>query len=139
MTDTTASEYGLRARVKDDNRPIGQLTDKQRGMRAAFEVLKGTLSPRSAKIKYLVKKDSLRYYTARLVKDGVAETIASVARVDSAPGSAPSTAEDEKENAGKTKEWDAYCNAYVLAGQLINKGMSKRAGQRRSKRRISSR
>ena len=46
MTDTTASEYGLRARVERDNRPLGQLTDKQRGVRAAFEVLKGTISPR---------------------------------------------------------------------------------------------
>ena len=46
MADTTASEYGLRARVEPDNRPLGQLTDKQRGGRAAFEVLKGTISPR---------------------------------------------------------------------------------------------
>ena len=46
MTDTATSEYGLRARVEPDNRPLGQLTDKQRGGRAAFEVLKGTISPR---------------------------------------------------------------------------------------------
>ena len=47
MADTTASEYGLRDRVERDNRPLGQLTDKQRGVRAAFEVLKGsTISPR---------------------------------------------------------------------------------------------
>jgi len=46
MADTTASEYGLRARVEPDNRPLGQLADKQRGVRAAFEVLKGTISPR---------------------------------------------------------------------------------------------
>jgi hypothetical protein len=78
MADTTASQYGLRAHVEPDNRPLGQQTDRQRGMRAAFEVLKGTISPRSAKSKYRVNKDSLRYYKARLVKDGVAETIASV-------------------------------------------------------------
>ena len=46
MADTTAWEYGLRARVEPDNRPLGQLTDKQLGGRAAFEVLKGTISPR---------------------------------------------------------------------------------------------
>ena len=58
MTDTTASEYGLRARVEPDNRPLGLLSDRQRGMRAAFEVLKGNISPRSAKSKYLVHKDA---------------------------------------------------------------------------------
>ena len=46
MADTTAWEYGLRARVEPDNCPLGQLTDKQRGVRAAFEVLKGTISLR---------------------------------------------------------------------------------------------
>jgi len=46
MADTTAWEYGLRARGEPDNRPLEQRTDKQRGGRAAFEVLKGTISPR---------------------------------------------------------------------------------------------
>ena len=41
MADTTAWEYGLRARVEPDTRPLGQLTDKQRGVRAAFEARLG--------------------------------------------------------------------------------------------------
>jgi len=73
-------------------------------MRAAFEVLKGTISPRSAKSKYRVNKDSLRYYKTRLAKDGVAETIASVPRVAPALRTTPSTAEDEKENGSNTRE-----------------------------------
>ena len=71
MTDTTASEYGLRARVEPDNRPIGQLSDRQRGMRAAFEVLKGAISPRSAKNKYQVDRHTVKYYKAKLIKDGM--------------------------------------------------------------------
>ena len=104
MADTTASQYGLRAHVEPDNRPLGQQTDRQRGMRAAFEVLKGTISPLSAKSKYRVNKDSLRYYKTRLAKDGVAETIASVPRVAPALRTTPSTAEDEKENGSNTRE-----------------------------------
>ena len=46
--DTTASQYGLRARVEPDNRPLEQQSDRRRGIKAAFEVLKGTISPRSA-------------------------------------------------------------------------------------------
>ena len=45
--DTTASQYGLRARVEPDNRPLGQQSDRQRGMKAAFEVLKRTLSQKA--------------------------------------------------------------------------------------------
>ena len=48
MADTTASQYGLRARVEPDNRPLEQQSDRRRGIKAAFEVLKGTISPRSA-------------------------------------------------------------------------------------------
>ena len=69
---------------------------------------------------------ALRYYKKRLVKDGVAETIASVPRVTPALRSAPSTAGDEKENGSKTREWENYCHAYVRAGELMNKGVSKR-------------
>ena len=47
MADTTASQYGLRARVEPDNRPLGQQSDRQRGMKAAFEVLKRTLSQKA--------------------------------------------------------------------------------------------
>ena len=46
MGHLTASQYGLRARVDAHDRPLGQQTDRQRAMQAAFEVLKGTISPR---------------------------------------------------------------------------------------------
>ena len=54
-------------------------------MQAAFEVLKGTISATSAMSKYRVNRHSLRYYKTRLVKDGVAEIIASVPEVARRP------------------------------------------------------
>ena len=87
-------------------------------------LLKGTISARSAKSKYRVNDDSLRYYKARLVKDGVAETIA-VPRVAPALRTTLSTADDEKENGNITRERENYCEAYVRAGELMNKGVGK--------------
>jgi len=54
MGHLTASQYGLRARVDAHERPLGQQTDRQRAMQAAFEVLKGTISATSAMSKYRV-------------------------------------------------------------------------------------
>ena len=123
MGHLTASQYGLRARVDAHDRPLGQQTDRQRAMQAAFEVLKGTISPTSAKSKYRVSNDSLRDYKTRLVKDGVAEIIASVPEVAPALVPTPSTADSEKENGSNPR--DNYCRAYVRAGELMNKGVGK--------------
>ena len=113
MGHLTASQYGLRARVDAHERPLGQQTDRQRAMRAAFEVLKGTISATSAMSKYRVDRHSLRYYKTRLVKDGVAEIIASVPEVAPALVPTPSTADSEKENGSNPREWDNYCRASV--------------------------
>ena len=126
MGHLTASQYGLRARVDAHDRPLGQQTDRQRAMQAAFEVLKGTISATSAKSKYRVSNDSLRDYETRLVKDGVAEIIASVPEVAPALVPTPSTANGEKGNGSNPREWDNYCRAYVRAGELMNKGVGKR-------------
>ena len=53
-------------------------------------------------------KHSLSYYKKRMVVDGVAATIAAATPAAPAPGSAPTTADDEKENSCKTEDWDAY-------------------------------
>ena len=104
MSHLTASQYGLRARVDAHARPLGQQTDRQRGLQAAFDVLQGTISATEAMSTYRVNRHSLRYYKTRLAKDGVAETIASVPRVAPALRTTPSTAEDEKENGSNTRE-----------------------------------
>ena len=132
MEANDVPEYALRCRTNSANQPLGQLCGKQRELQAAFEVLKGAISPRSAKSKYQVNKDSLCYYKRRLVADGVAATIAAATPAAPAPGSAPTTAEDEKENAAKTDEWDAYCKAYVRAGELVKEGVSKREAAKRA-------
>ena len=130
MSARPASEYVLRARDRPDTRPIGQLTDRQRGLRAAFEVLKGSISPRSAKSKYQVNKDSLGYYKRKLVAEGVLDTVVSVTPVSGAAAGTPATGEENnKENicASRTEAWDEYCQAYIKAGQLVaHKGLSKR-------------
>ena len=54
MEGNGASEYGLRPRVDPGELPLAQQSSKVRGVRAAFDILKGNLSPRSAKKKYKV-------------------------------------------------------------------------------------
>ena len=123
MGHLTASQYGLRARVDAHERPLGQQTDRQRAMQAAFELLQSTISATEAMSKYRVNRHSLRYYKTRLVEDGVAEIIASVPEVAPALVPTPSTADSEKENGSNPR--DNYCRAYVRAGELMNKGVGK--------------
>ena len=73
------SEYGLMngLRPRDDpgELPLAQQSSKVRGLRAAFDILKGNLTPRSAKKKYQVGRHAVKYYKAKLLKDGF-ETVA---------------------------------------------------------------
>ena len=112
MATPDASEYGLRARGKADSRCLSQLSNRDRGLRAAFDILKGTLSPRSAKNKYLVDRHTLQYYRSKLVADGV-EAVVACTPAAAAPGSQAPTADDaEKENmASKVEAWGEYCSA----------------------------
>ena len=120
------SEYGLRPRDDPGELPLAQQSSKVRGLRAAFDILKGNLTPRSAKKKYQVGRHAVKYYKAKLLKDGF-ETVAKPAAATA--GSQPPTGEEaEKEaKAQKTEAWDEYCKAYVFAGELIKEGVSKRA------------
>ena len=129
MEANDVPEYALRCRTNSDNQPIGQLCGKQRGLQAAFEVLKGNISPRSAKAKYQVSKDALYHYKKKLAADGVATTIAAAKPAEHTPGSAPTTGEEanRKALASKTEAWDDYCKAYVKAGELMKQGLGKRA------------
>ena len=47
MADGAAAEYSLRARGKPDSRPLASLTNKERGLKAAIQVLKGDLAHRA--------------------------------------------------------------------------------------------
>ena len=126
MASETPSEYGLRPRDDPGELPLAQQSSKVRGLRAAFDILKGNLSPRSAKKKYQVDRHSLKYYKAKLIKDGM-EAAATPAAATT--GSEPPTGEaaQQRELASKSAAWDDYCKAYVKAGELIRKGASRRA------------
>ena len=74
MGEPTAAEYSLRARGKQDRRPLASLSNKERGLKAALEVLHDGLSPTSARAKWLVAADSLRYYKSKLEALGTGPT-----------------------------------------------------------------
>ena len=50
MADSARAETRLKARPDRSRRPLAQLNTKERGLRAASECIKGTLSPRSAQL-----------------------------------------------------------------------------------------
>ena len=71
MDGEKASEYGLRPRDDPGELPLARQSSKVRGVRAAFDILKGNLSPRSAKNKYQVGRHAVKYYKAKLIKDSM--------------------------------------------------------------------
>ena len=52
MAGTDGAEYGLRTRVKEDRRPLSQLTNRERGLRAAADLLNGSLTREEAMAQY---------------------------------------------------------------------------------------
>ena len=71
MRSLPLTEISLRARSTADNRQIGQLTTKERGLKAAHDVLMGTLSPEDSKSQWQVNSDCLRYYRKLLQRQGL--------------------------------------------------------------------
>ena len=51
MADAVSAEYALRARVKPERRELASLSNKERGLRAAIEVLQDGTSPKTARTK----------------------------------------------------------------------------------------
>ena len=68
MRSLPLSEINLRARSTADNRQIGQMPTKERGMKAAHDVLIGTLSPEDSKSKWQVNSDCLMRYYRKLLQ-----------------------------------------------------------------------
>ena len=91
-------------------------------MRAASECLKGTLSPHSAQAQYGVDRHCLRYYRKQLMESGFAAAVeAASTPALAAVDDAPSTREESSTGKSKTAFWDEYSQAYIFAGELINK------------------
>ena len=125
MAAAADAEYALRTRASADRRPLTLLSNRERGLRAASEVLKGAVSPHSARVQYMVDKDSLHYYKKKLLAQGYDELVAASAP---APASVPSTGEEgtgdkaaAKKIAAKTDAWKEYGEAYKYAGSLVAK------------------
>ena len=71
MRSLPLSEINLRARSTADNRQIGQMTTKERGLKASHDVLICTLSPEDSRSKWQVNSDCLRYYRKLLQRQGL--------------------------------------------------------------------
>ena len=90
MAAAADAQYSLRARASADRRPLAQLSNKERGYRAASEVLRNVVSPRSARVQYNVDKNCLDYYKKKLQAQGFEALVAAAAQ---APASAPPSGE----------------------------------------------
>ena len=114
----TVLESSRRARATTENRPIHLLSNKERGLRAAAEVLKGALSPREAQEQFHINGDSLRYYKAKLEAIGMEGVAGVVAEAVSTP-SAQSEVSAGSVVSTRVTAWDDYCSAYMYAGSRV--------------------
>ena len=133
MAAAADAEYALRAQASADRRPLTQLSNRERGLRAASEVLKGAVSPHSARVEYMVDRYSLLYYKKKLVAQGFDELVAASAP---APASVSPTGEEgtgdkaaAKKVAAKTDAWKEYGEAYKYAGSLVSKHGRRKAAE----------
>ena len=128
MADGAAAEYSLRARGKPECKPLASLTNKERGLRAAIQVLKGELTPKSARSHWLVDADCLRYYKGKLEEQGGSSGAFVAGSTEDSSGVSKSTGYTTQSSTLSTKRlaWNDYRHAYVYAGQLVNEGKSKK-------------
>lgn len=126
MADAVSAEYALRARVKPERRELASLSNKERGLRAAIEVLQDGTSPKTARTKWLVDSDCLRYYKNKLKERGAGESGSSVESStvtgDSTATSAQQPAAVQSNLSDKRSAWGNYQAAYIYAGKLVSEG-----------------
>ena len=133
MAAAADAQYSLRARASADRRPLSLLSNRERGLRAASEVLKNAVSPRSARVHYKVDKNCLDYYKKKLQAQGFEALVAAATQ---APASAPPSGEERTGEkaaahklASKTEAWKDYCEAYKYAGTLVVQYGRRRASE----------
>ena len=105
----------LRTRCTEDKRPLGQLSNKIRGSRAAEEYIDGTLSAAEAQSKYLVTAETFYYWKSKLEDSEYpavveAERAAQQAREIAAT---PQSRKSKEPPLDKADEWEKYFNAYI--------------------------
>ena len=140
MADAVSAEYALRARVKPERRELASLSNKERGLRAAIEVLQDGTSPKTARTEWLVDSDCLRYYKNKLKERGAGESGSSVESStvtgDSTATSAQQPAAVQSNLSDKRSAWGNYQAAYIYAGKLAARARARR--RRRSSRQAIS-
>ena len=116
--DAEVSAGRLRARATADKRPMASLTNKERGLRAATEVLNGTMSVPIAMESYL--------FTKKLLAQGFEDK--SARQHSTTPPSAGVVTESSKSSTSTyASAWGEYCTAYIYAGQQVKKFGKRRA------------
>ena len=93
------------------------LSAKERGLRAAKDVLEGRLTQAEAAHEWQLSDRMVHYYKAQLHRAGWAFTSPERSQVEPAGSeSMPSTLNT------KSEAWDDYCDAYIMAGALVAEG-----------------
>ena len=73
MAPVSGARSGLRTRCNEDKRPLEQLSIRERGLRAAQDILSGELSLRAAMSHYCVSYGAVGYYKEKLERSGYGE------------------------------------------------------------------
>lgn len=111
--------------------PMTALPQKTRGLRAANAVLTNGYSPAQAMSEFMVEYHTLHYYLKKLRDAGMPS-----ASTESSSKSAERSASPALSIASSTRStaWDDYCQAYMLAGELVPKVGRVKAAQQASQK-----
>ena len=102
--------------VTDHEKLIATLSQKDRALRGAWDILNGVLKgPTQAGEKWVIPKNHIAYYLKKLKEEGVC--IEMEVNAPQPEESTPRRQEDVK-----VDPWDLYVQAYQWAGQEVSKG-----------------
>ena len=130
MAPVTGARSGLRTRCSKDTRSLELLSNKERGLRAAKQVLVDGERTLSKTIKHWgVSYSTVDYYKRKLIASGYAELLEAAAAA--ARASEAVTTQQHKRKKCTAPDtaaaWDTYGKAYIWAGERVAK-----VGQRKA-------
>ena len=100
MAPVNGQRDGLRTRCNQDALPLEQLSNQQRGVRAAKEVLQGERTLPQALQHYRVGYSTIFYYKKKLVASGLGECLEAAAAAARASEAGTSARRPRKNTAG---------------------------------------
>ena len=131
MAPVTGARSGLRTRCSKDTRSLELLSNKERGLRAAKEVLDGDRTLSKTMKHWGVSYSTVDYYKGKLIASGYAELLEAAAAAARA-SEAVTTQQHKRKNCtapDTAAAWDTYCKAYVWAGERVAKVGQRKAAQ----------